>query len=79
MSQDSQLTFSATDEMENQHEVLKENFSDKVIVFDGHPPAFPPRPLVANIEGVSQTFANIVVSGNTKPFRDAFDLAGILK
>jgi hypothetical protein len=77
VAQDSKLTFSSADEMENTYEVLKEDFSGTVNIFEGHPPTFPSRPVVANIEGASQNFVNIVFSGNTKPFQSGFDAAGI--
>ena len=77
--QDSQLAFNETDEMENEYNIVKEDFSSRVHVFQGHPPSFPPRPVIANVEAETRTMLNIVFSGNTKPFADLFDLADIGK
>jgi hypothetical protein len=73
---DSSLEFVKEDAMENKCTIVKEKF-DSVDVFQGHPPAFPTRPVVASIEAESRTFVSIVFAGNTKPFASLFDLAGI--
>ena len=51
-------------------------FTTRSTFFQGHPPVFPPRPMVESFEGVSTTFVSIVFAGNTKPFADRFDAAG---
>ena len=63
--------------MENEVSISKEAFVDDVNIFQGHPPVFPPRPVVASFEGDSAAFVSIVFAGNTKPFASRFDGAGI--
>ena len=71
---ESSLDFVEADAMENTCTVIKENF-DRIDVFQGHPPAFPNRPVVAQIEAESRMIVSIVFAGNTRPFASNFDLA----
>ena len=71
--QSSLVAFSSADQMECTYEILKDDYSGVVSVFDAHPPTFPCRLVCAHIEGESKSFVSIVFSGNTWPFRGAFD------
>jgi hypothetical protein len=73
----SPLEFNEDDAMDNAVSISRADFTDVVNIFQGHPPAFPPRPVVASLEGLSTAFISIVFAGNTIPFKSRFDIAGI--
>ena len=72
-----ELEFKPEDRMENEVTISRHPFDDKANVWEGHPPVFPSRPVVASIEGISNNFVAVVFAGNTKPFATNFDAAGI--
>ena len=63
--------------MEVEFLIKKEDYISKVNVFQGQPPTFPQRPVVAHIEFVAKSIVSIVFAGNTKPFAKPFDEMGI--
>lgn len=71
-TENEKLEFTYDDSMENPYTIKNEPFNEKVSVFEGHPPCFPARPVVASLESIATSTISVVFAGNTKPFKAMF-------
>ena len=71
-TENTDLEFTYDNGMENPYTITNEPFKDKVNVFEGHPPCYPARPVVASLESISSSTISVVFAGNTKPFKAMF-------
>ena len=77
IQEDTDLSFEAKDNMECEIEVMKDTETTGITVWDGFPPCWPPRYVIATISSETEGTISLVFSGNLAPFSEGFNKMNI--